>query len=356
MIVHLLIDEKFTSDFIELVDKEFNKDKEHIFLIVTKHQKLRYEMRSKAEKVFIRQDIKSIFRLTCYLIKAKKIIVHGLFNSYLIYMFYLLHVSHKVIWAIWGGDLYDYNKETGIFRFVKTRVIQKFHGATTPIEGDVELARKVYGFKGKYYPCLLYMSNVLNEENENQYITEIHSEEKPYTIIIGNSADSKNRHEYILNKIKHLNLKNVRFIIPLSYGSQINADKVEREYEREYGKNAIFLRTFMPKEKYLRLLSEADVVLFAHQRQQGVGNLIQLIDSGAKIYLESHVTTFTWLRGLGIKIFDFEMINEDVLKPLSKEEKENNRIIIRSIANRDNLIQQLKSIFTYEQSTCNTKS
>lgn len=339
MIVHLLIDEKFTSDFIDLVDHEFNQNREHVFLVVTKHEKLRYEISSKAEKIFIRQDIPSIFRLIYYLIRADKIITHGLFNPYLIYMLYFLHVSHKVVWAIWGGDLYDYKNEKGVLKFVKKRVIMKFYGAMTPVPGDADLSRVIYGFRGKYYPCMLYLSNVIiGKDNNNRDCDN-------YTILVGNSADSENRHKYILEKLKTLNLKNVRFVIPLSYGDQSYADEIEAAYKAEYGENAICLRRFMPKEEYIKLLSSVDVVLFSHRRQQGVGNLVQLINLGAKVYLEPYVTTFDWLLGLGIKVFDFESVDDTVMIPLTTEEKTSNREIIRSIASVEKLVQQLKLVF-----------
>ena len=216
MIVHLLLDEKFTSDFIELIDKEFNQNKEHVFLIVTKHQKLRYEINNNVEKIFIRQDIRSFLRLIFYLLKADRIILHGLFNPLLLYVLYLLPVCRKAIWAIWGGDLYDYRKERGVYKYVKRRTIQRFHGVVTAIEGDADLARKVYGFKGKHYSCLMYLSNVIDKSQNNQTPRILG---RPYTILIGNSADDENRHKYILERIRPFISEEVRLILPLSYGN-----------------------------------------------------------------------------------------------------------------------------------------
>lgn len=343
MIVHLLIDEKFTSEFISLVDQEFNKlKKEHVFLIVTKHEVLRYEIKADVSKTFIRQDLKSLYILIRYLLKANRIIVHGLFNPYLIYLLWVTGVANKTIWAIWGGDLYDYNKEKGFFKYVKRSLIRKLQGVTTPVDGDAQLARDIYGFKGKYYPSMMYLSNVVNVTKDDNTFDNPHSQ---YTILIGNSADSSNRHDYILNKIEDLNLNCTRLILPLSYGSQAYADKVEEKYKSIYGNHAVCLRMFMPKEEYLKLLSEVDVVLFAHNRQQGVGNLMQLINLGAKVYLEPHVTTYSWLKAKGVEVFDFETLNSDIMEPLSIDQKRNNRRIIRSFANRDELVKSLKNIF-----------
>lgn len=340
MIVHLLIDEKFTSEFMDLVDSEFNNGGEHVFLLVTKHDPLRYEIRSKAKKVLIRNDMHSLFSIIMYLLKANKIILHGLFNPYLTYLLFLLPVAHKVIWAIWGGDLYNYKNERGLYKYAKKTIIKRFCGVTTPVDGDVELARKVYGFKGKYYPSMLYLSNVVKELDQE----ETESKEK-YTVLVGNSADDSNRHDYILEKLKRLNTDNVRFILPLSYGSQIHADKVENEYKAEFGENALCLRSFMPKDEYIKLLSEVDVVLFAHNRQQGVGNIMQLINIGAKVYLEPYVTTYMWLRKKGINVYSIEDIDENYRTPLSRSEKEHNRKIVLSFASREKLIKQLRCIF-----------
>lgn len=340
MIVHLLLDEKFTSDFINLVDDEFNQNNEHVFLIITKHQKLRYEIKSKADIVFVRQDIRSLFCLVRFLCKADAIIAHGIFNPYLVCILFFLRVSHKVVWAIWGGDLYEYNNERGVYKFVKRSVIRHFSGAVTPVPGDVVLASKVYGFKGKYYPCMLYLSNIISD-----IIQDDASGQHEYTILIGNSADDSNRHEYILRKIKPLRLDNTKIILPLSYGKTSYADHIEQLYKAEFGENAICLREFMPKEEYLKLLSSVDTVLFAHKRQQGIGNLIQLINYGAKVYLEPFVTTYEWLSNLGIKTYSIEEIDESVLIPLNEEEKSKNKEIIHSVASKEALIRQLADLF-----------
>ena len=65
----------------------------------------------------------------------------------MIYLLFFLCVSKKVVWGIWGGDLYDYKNESGIFKYIKTKSIQQFLGVCTHIKADADFARKVYGFK-----------------------------------------------------------------------------------------------------------------------------------------------------------------------------------------------------------------
>ena len=344
-IIHLLLDEKFTSEYVKMVDSELNKDKKHEFYIITKHKELRYPLYDNHPIIIINDSLKGFLHLSYLLKSADRIIVHGLFNTYLVYLIYLLRVSNKITWAIWGGDLYDYETEGRFFFRIKKSIISGFNSVTTIIDGDVEIARKVYGFKGEYYPCLLYFSNVIDEKMDR---TVIEKKEGEYNIIIGNSADQENRHEYILSimkKIDMLDKLNPKVIVPLSYGSVENAKRVKQLYTSEFGSHVICLQEFMKKKDYLGMLSSVDVALFAHRRQQAVGNIIQLVDMGAKIYMEPYVTTFTWLIKKGIKVFNIEELNSDLWCPLSEEEKSSNSKIIRRIANKDELIKQWKAIF-----------
>lgn len=341
MIVHLLMDEKYTSEFVDLIETYFNQNKTHALLVLTRHEKLRYEVKKTGSIVLIRQDIRSLMRLARYLLKADRIIVHGLFNHYLVYIIFLLNVAPKVLWGIWGGDLYDYHKEKGLYKFVKTSIIRRFNGICTHIKGDADLARKVYGFRGRRYPCFMYPSCLV----EKSFQTLPNEKHQGFTIMVGNSADDENRHLDILEKLKTIDLRNARIVLPLSYGRQDYADEVEKQYKEQFGDQVLSLRQFMPRQDYYRLLSEVDAAVYAHRRQQAVGNITQLVAVGAKVYIEPFVTTYSWLTDMGIKVFNYEEMDQTIFEPLSMEEKQENNRIICSVANWDTLMKQLNDLF-----------
>jgi len=53
---------------------------------------------------------------------------------------------------------------------------------------------------------------------------------------------------------------------------------------------------FLEREKYFQLLSNIDIVVFAHNRQQAVGNIVPLLYAGKKIYIRSDISTWPCIK------------------------------------------------------------
>jgi len=92
-----------------------------------------------------------------------------------------------------------------------------------------------------------------------------------------------------------------------------------------FGDKFILLLNFMPFEKYIELLGQIDIAVFAHKRQQAMGNTITLLGLGKKVYMRSDVTPWKLFLELGVKIFDVENINFSQISP--HEVELNNKII-----------------------------
>ena len=75
----------------------------------------------------------------------------------------------------------------------------------------------------------------------------------------------------------------------------------------------------MPFEKYLEFLSEIDIAIFAHKRQQAFGNIISLLGMGKKVYLDE-VSTLNGvcqeynLRNFVLDNLDLILIDEKIKK------------------------------------------
>ena len=51
--------------------------------------------------------------------KAEKIIIHGLFDSWVIFLFFLQPwLLKKCCWVLWGGDLYTYSLDERNFKWI----------------------------------------------------------------------------------------------------------------------------------------------------------------------------------------------------------------------------------------------
>ena len=67
--------------------------------------------------------------------QSSVIIIHGMFNIFIVALLLICGLIKKSYWCIWGGDLYDYDKESGIFRLIKKNACKNLRGVITPFEG-----------------------------------------------------------------------------------------------------------------------------------------------------------------------------------------------------------------------------
>lgn len=342
MILHIGCTEKFMPSYIEFISENF--EDEHMFYLIDYGI---YPIGEYKNLVLIRKGgtlsdfFKNFFTfidLLKYLFKSKKVIIHGLFNGKIVALLYFFRFFlDKCYWVIWGGDLYSFiNMNNKFKRMIRMKVIKKMHGLITHIEGDVQLARSIFGAQGQWFECFGYISNLFSGKFTNK------SSLNKKRILIGNSADPTNNHLFVFDKLRELDLTNCEVIVPLSYGDQTYASRII-DMGRNIFDNFIPLTEFMTFDKYRDLLSSVSVAFFAHNRQQGMGNAVTLLGMGKKIYLNKSTTTWDFLSSKGIKCYDIQ--SQLSLDSLSLEESNNNEKIISGYFSKSNLINQWKNIF-----------
>jgi len=344
IILHLFgWDKKFVPSFIDIIRRNFSTAR-HKFAI--------YGKLDKSEGIFPENSViyfdllKDFFALSKELNKAEKIIFHGLFNNHLFYIIFLQPwLLRKCYWVIWGGDLYVHEIQGTGWRwekdeFLRRFIIRRIGNLVTYISGDVDLARKWYGAKGRHIECLVYPSNVFNVPIElNQTTSEIK------TVLIGNSADPSNNHLEIFAALSALEDKKFQLICPLSYGDKVHAAIVVKEGIRLFGDRFVPLLDFMPYQDYLVMLGKIDIAIFAHRRQQGMGNTVSLLGLGKKVYMREDISSFSLLKSLG---FHLGKISDLDLKPLDNYLAKKNQEICLNYFSRENLLKQLDNVFEGE--------
>ncbi|MCP4472334.1 MAG: TDP-N-acetylfucosamine:lipid II N-acetylfucosaminyltransferase, partial [Gammaproteobacteria bacterium] len=268
---------------------------------------------------------------------ADKIILHGLFNPFILKFLYLQPwLLSKCYWVMWGADLYCHilekkKKKYKLHEKWRKRVIRKMGGLVTYIKGDCDLARKWYGSQGKYYGCFMYPSNLYKEYalNSKQHCT--------INIQVGNSADPTNNHIEVFKKLKKYKNKNIKIFVPLSYGDQKYAKNVIVEGKNIFGDKFVPLVDFMPFDQYLELLSEIDIAIFNHKRQQAMGNIITLLGLGKKVYMRNDITPWSMFEYIGITVFDVANVEIELLcDDVNKENKQ----IVKKYFSEENLTKQ----------------
>lgn len=286
--------------------------------------------------------IKTTINVLVFLIKAEKIIVHGLFHPKTLLLLALNPwVLGKCHWVIWGGDLYRKRKNNSLqailYEKLRAFVIRRFGHLITHIEGDYRLAQQWYGARGKWHECFMYPSNLYQEASIQLLPHE------GINILLGNSADPSNNHIEVLEKLKSCSGENIKIYCPLSYGDQSHAQRVSDYGESLFGDKFIPLRNFMPLEEYNKLLAIIDVAIFNHNRQQGMGNIVGLVGLGKKVYLRNDITTWQTLSNIGLVIGD---INDIELRPLDDRSANKNKAKIEMYFSRQNLVNSLQKLFT----------
>ncbi len=331
MIVHCIVLDKFIPPFINFVKKHFQND-EHQFVFL--HGEIyEYGLEPDKQNIWF-TDFQTIPEFVNYLKNADKIIIHGLWSDFFMDILYKnAFLLKKSYWIMWGGDFYFPEKQSD----KKKKIIKKMGNLITDVKSDYELAKKWYGAKGKLHRCFGYPSNLYKDyEIGKKYTSSIN-------ILLGNSADPTNNHVEILERLEKYKDKNIKIYTPLSYGNQNYADFVIEKGKNIFGEKFIPLKEFLPYDEYLKLLTEIDIAIFNHNRQQAMGNIIVLLGLGKKVYIRDDVTSWNYFKDLQIAVFN---INEKInLKPLDISISKENIFKIKNYFNEENLKNQWEKIF-----------
>ncbi|WP_187106715.1 TDP-N-acetylfucosamine:lipid II N-acetylfucosaminyltransferase [Fusobacterium mortiferum] len=349
--LHIMHNEKFINDFTKFINCNF-EDKEHLFLIINGiseeilkiNKSTNVIVYKSKDKNIIIEYINIINFLKKYSYGSKKIYIHGIFGKYLLLFFFIFrNYLKKSYWIIWGGDLYSYRgRKKGILRKIYYKIEKyvkgNFKGYITLMKGDYMLAQQWYGARGKLlysftYPSNLY-KNIKIEQSKKEYLA----------IQIGNSAIFTNNHYEIFDKLEKYKEKNIKLYCPLSYGDKEYAKKIIERGKELFGEKFIPMTEFLEYSKYLEFLSEIDIAIFAHDRQQAFGNITSLLSMKKTIYIKEEISTYETLINLGINLKSFDKFEN--LEVLDEELLENNKRIIKEYFSEKKLKEQWENIFS----------
>ena len=105
---------------------------------------------------------------------------------------------------------------------------------------------------------------------------------------IGNSATEANNHVDCFRVLKKHTNKNLKLILPLSYGTPKYLEFVKKHCITIFKNKCEFLEKFLPREEYIDKLNEVDIAIMFHNRSQAFGNCIALLTLGKKLFIKSN--------------------------------------------------------------------
>lgn len=339
-ILHIAEPQTFTKPFFSLVEKNFEVEDHAILTRGTSNG-------WPSELNIANKTLSGFFWAFTFLKSAReaeKIVLHGLWDLRPVVLLALYpSLLKKCYWIIWGGDLYHYkfrkhNIKNDTYEAIRAFVIKRIGHFVTYIKGDYELAQQWYGATGQYHECLMYMSNIYKE------LVIPPKTGTATNILVGNSADPTNNHLDVFEKLLAYKNENLMIYCPLSYGGIGGgyAKQIAEKGAAMFGDRFVALTDFMPFAEYLKFLGQIDIAVFAHKRQQAMGNTITLLGLGKKVYMRSDVTPWALFTGLGLQTFDFMEIDTTLYDTVNSTK---NNLIISGYFSEKNLINQYANIF-----------
>lgn len=283
--IHICFNNMHVQPLIKILnEKEASKDFDHFVFIEKRRSIPNYDVDisgvSNAE-YFDKNSQLNFIKNQCLQDSVEGIFFHGLFFDWQKELIKTIKNKKKIVWSIWGGDLYNpINEKKPLVEEVR------YIDAITTVEiGDYKVFRKTYGEKMRLE--FRYPGNV--------ELSEIHiPATKKKRIIIGNSGDPSNNHIEIIKILATKNdIKDYLLVIPMSYSAPPEyIFRIKKELaDKGLLEISEILEHILPTKEYLELLADSEILITAHRRQQAVGNLAASIYFGNKTILrkEFHV-------------------------------------------------------------------
>ena len=253
----------------------------------------------------------------------------------------------KILWIIWGGDLYFYKEEKNFkykcYEFLRRHTINRFR-YVMGVEGDFILAQKYYKIRGQHlngiYP-LEFINNSIDESVLKSGDT--------INILVGNSADPSNNHMESLLLLKRFASENIHIYVPLSYnGTPDYIQQVDDMGREIFGDKYTTIKHFMNASEYNKFLSDIDIFICSHNRQQALGNIFALLKMGKKIFLKRGISTDSLLKSYDLKFFytqDITDLKLDDLLFFDEEDKQRNQKIVTNLYSSAHLVSVWNLVF-----------
>ena len=165
-------------------------------------------------------------------------------------------------------------------------------------------------------------------------------------IFVGNSSSFSNNHISVFEKLSKLDLNGRKIITPLSYGNSNYRSTITTLGFKYFKKNFLPIMDLISEKKYEDLMRTSNISIFNHYRGQASGNILKFIYFGCKVFLSIKNPIYDYLLQKNIKVYsiEFDLSQHEINTPLKKYHKSQNRKIMKSIFDKDKIIQNLKSI------------
>ena len=370
MILHIAPDDKFIDMAYKMFENISPYNNE--FVVVTEVEKFKYIITTPITKMRRGQFLSKNFLAN--LVNYEFVVIHVLTDD-VKKMISNADKSIKFVWIGWGSDYYCYTNKVLLLpqtralkekiqnsknfydkillRSLRSFVIHKLRN-----KSEKKIFNKINYFAPVLYEDYLLVKNELKipipkylDWNygtlEDDLIGNENIEISGENILLGNSASFENNHLEAIDLLKYIGLGNKKVICPLSYGDEHYANKVISYGKKNLGQNFEPLTIFMKIHEYNKIITTCSVVIMNHFRQQALGNIITMMYSGAKVYLNKENPVYQFFLDKGAIIYSIDELEKNpnmINVRLFQEEIEINRKILKNFWSRNVAQQKTKRL------------
>jgi dTDP-N-acetylfucosamine:lipid II N-acetylfucosaminyltransferase len=232
---------------------------------------------------------------------------------------------------VWG-QAKDIGRRLLLKSLAGPELVSKVQFFAPVLFAEYEMIRRRFGDKVAPYIDWNYGELSLFKDEEGK-----ESSLKGTSILVGNSATVTNNHIDALEQLAAVGIGGRTIICPLSYGDKGYAEYVEDAGRSLFGNRFFALRSFLPYEEYVSLISQCSFVVMNHLRQQALSNINAMLFKGGRVFLNSRSPQFRYYREAGVKLHSTEDITstpELLSTPMDGEDIYTNRQVLRSRSSR----------------------
>lgn len=204
-------------------------------------------------------------------------------------------------------------------------------------------------FPHAYVTTISYPGNSERLSQIDKCVSTVRSSKNNYIYVGNNSGcikDYLNIAEHVLYKFKD----KIKVQYMLNYSLEKSADYYRLlEINRDY-QEASTDEVTHPKDKYVEYMNECDIYICSRNRQTGLAAIHTCLQLGKKLYLDG--PNYEWVKThLKCTVFHIsEIHNMDYdmfIRPLSEEEKKNNKHLVEEELSDEKIVEKWKSYFDY---------
>ena len=260
---------------------------------------------------------------------------------------------NKMIWCVWGHDLYFKYKsiKEKIKKVIRKEKLKYLYGVGIGFKFDALEVREVVGKN----PKIFYLPYGYEKGSDQKYLKVVQDSQKDkeyYRIMIGHSGFEFLNHIELMKKLLKYKNDNLKISLVLAYGIPEYIEKVKKFAKENFDNDKIeIIDQFMDEIEYLKYLNTVDVAIFDHKHQAALGNIWKLSYLGKKIFLNQDgiikmAFNLEALESYNVKDID-KMEYNDFVSDIETKEKKKLQYYGKSCISEQVILKAWKKLFMF---------